>query len=290
MREQPLGSTDPHPSDARRHARRLAWACIGITLISVPLAFWVLGPGLPPGTESFQDDNQVWVNRVILAFVLPIYLGICAAFIYSFFAFRDRGRAAGDAVPVADDPRVQRWWIVASAAVVVFLWAFGTYEWIWAGVGSGGGQGPVPLVRPDGETLEVQVIGQQWHFTYRYPSYGGMESPELILPQDRQIEMHVTSLDVVHSFWAVELGAKADAVPGFDNILYLEPLDPGAFEIKCAELCGLWHGQMYATGRILSPSEFDDWASDHRRATAQITGFLPDYAHVYFPQPEYRGS
>ena len=108
----------------------------------------------------------------------------------------------------------------------------------------------MPLVRPERTDLEVQVIGQQWAFTYRYPSYGGMESPHLVLPEGQTIEMHVTSLDVIHSFWAVELGAKADAVPGFDNVLYLEPLEDGGFEIKCAELCGLWHGQMYDTGQI----------------------------------------
>ncbi len=272
------------------HARKLAYLCIAITLISAPIAFWLLGPALPPGTGSFQDDNQVWVNRVILALVLPIYFCVVAGFIYSFVAFRRRDEQQGDPRPVPDDPRTQRYWIVATAAVAVFLWAFGTYEWIWAGVGSGGGQGPVPLVRPERTDLEVQVIGQQWAFTYRYPSYGGMESPHLVLPEGQTIEMHVTSLDVIHSFWAVELGAKADAVPGFDNVLYLEPLEDGGFEIKCAELCGLWHGQMYDTGQILPAQEFDAWATKQQQDTADITKFLPDYAYTYLPDPQYRGS
>ena len=172
----------------------------------------------------------MWVNRVILALVLPIYFCVVAGFIYSFVAFRRRDEQQDDPAPVPDDPRTQRYWIVATAAVAVFLWAFGTYEWIWAGVGSGGGQGPVPLVRPERTDLEVQVIGQQWAFTYRYPSYGGMESPHLVLPEGQTIEMHVTSLDVIHSFWAVELGAKADAVPGFDNVL--DPRAPGGRRVR----------------------------------------------------------
>ncbi len=280
----------PAPVEGRNHAKRLALICAVLTLVSAPIGLFVLGPTLPPGTQTFQDDNQVWVNSVILAFVLPIFLCILAAFVYAFIAFRARSGTEGDAPPIAGNRRVQRWWIAGTAAIVVFLWAFGTYEWIWAGTGSGGGQGPVPLVQPDEQALEVQVIGQQWAFTYRYPSYGGFETPHMVLPDGQYVEIHVTSLDVIHSFWAIELGAKADAVPGFDNVLYLEPLEAGTFRIKCAELCGLWHGQMYDEGEIVSASEFDAWATQQQSDFADITRYLPAYAHTYQPDPTYRGG
>jgi cytochrome c oxidase subunit II len=284
-----LGSTQ---QDGRAtHARRLLYLCIGVVLVSAPIAYWIVGPRLPPGSASFQDDNQVFVDRVILTLVLPIYLCVVIAFLYSFMSFRRRsGDPGGDAAPIEGNRRAQRWWIAGSAAIVIFLWAFGTYEWIWAGVGSGGGQGPVPMVRPSGKSLEVQVIGQQWAFTYRYPDYGGFESPHLMLPAGTSIEVHVTSLDVIHSFWAVNLGAKADAVPGFDNVFFIEPLGTGAFEIKCAELCGLWHGQMYDTGEVVAPDRFESWATQQERDFADITKFLPPYAHTYDPKPENRGG
>jgi cytochrome c oxidase subunit II len=279
------------PGGHAPHARRLLYLCIGVTLVSAPIAYWILGPTLPPGSSSFQDDNQVFVDRVILTLVVPIFLCVVAAFLYSFISFRRRrGDTDGDADPIEGDRGAQRWWIAGSAAIVIFLWAFGTYEWIWAGVGSGGGQGPVPMVRPAEETLEVQVIGQQWEFTYRYPDFGGFETPHLVLPTDTSIEMHVTSLDVIHSFWAVNLGAKADAVPGFDNVLYIEPLETGSFEIKCAELCGLWHGQMYDTGEVVAADQFQSWATQQERDYADITKYLPPYAYTYDPKPENRGG
>ena len=71
--------------------------------------------------------------------------------------------------------------------------------------------------------LPVQVIAQQWEFTYRYPTYGGVETAQLVLPVDRQIAFHVTSLDAIHSFWAYQLGVKADANPGVDNVAYVKP-------------------------------------------------------------------
>ena len=131
---------------------------------------------------------------------------------------------------------------------MVFLAVFGTIE--LEGNGAGGGQGPNPISTPGKGThvLQVQVIAQQWKFAYRWPAYGGVETPHLELPADTTIEFHVTSLDVIHSFWAYQLGVKADANPGVDNVAYVTTKAPLNFEVHCAELCGVWHGYMYATG------------------------------------------
>ena len=78
------------------------------------------------------------------------------------------------------------------------------------------------------------MIGQQWAWTFRYPGYGGVETPELAIPAGRLVELHVTSLDVNHSFWAYQLGVKADAIPGSDNVAFVRARHPGTFEIRCA--------------------------------------------------------
>ena len=41
-----------------------------------------------------------------------------------------------------------------------------------------------------------------------------------MLPVDTTIEFHVTSLDVIHSFWAYQLSVKADANPQQDNVAF----------------------------------------------------------------------
>ena len=81
---------------------------------------------------------------------------------------------------------------------------YGTVDLLGASKGAGGGQGPNPLSKPAdmANVLQIQVIGQQWLWTFRYPGYGGVETTQLELPVNRWIEFHVTSLDVVHSFWA----------------------------------------------------------------------------------------
>ena len=146
--------------------------------------------------------------------------------------------------------------------IVLFLATYGTIRLF--DEGSGGGQGADPVAKPSGSVLPVQVIAQQWAFTYRFPTFGGVETPHLELPVDRNVALHVTSLDVIHSFWAHDLGVKADANPGVDNVAYVRPTEVRSFSIRCAELCGLFHGHMFDTGEVVSDSTFLAWI--HRAA------------------------
>ena len=103
---------------------------------------------------------------------------------------------------------------------MLFLAGFGTYELVQPG-GAGGGEGSSPIWTPTSKTiLPIQVIGQQWKFTYRYPTFGGFETDQLVIPDDTTIAFNVTSLDVIHSFWAYQLGVKADANPDYNNVAY----------------------------------------------------------------------
>ena len=61
--------------------------------------------------------------------------------------------------------------------------------------------------------LPIQVIGQQWKFTYRYPTFGGFETNQLVVPDNTTLQFNVTSLDVIHSFWAYQLGGEGRRQP-----------------------------------------------------------------------------
>jgi cytochrome c oxidase subunit 2 len=125
-----------------------------------------------------------------------------------------------------------------------------------------------------------------------------MESNQLVLPANRVIALHVTSLDVVHSFWAVELAVKADANPGVDNVAYVETKGPRIFHVRCAELCGLWHGYMFNNGRVVSQAQFNSWAAQERLLYASIKPYVnrpPDkggapFSRTYLPEPARRAG
>ena len=134
------------------------------------------------------------------------------------------------------------------------------------------------------KVLPIQVIAQQWEFTYRYPTFGGFETSGLVIPAHTTIAFHVTSLDVIHSFWAYQLEVKADANPDYDNVAYTETTGQlGQFTVRCSELCGLWHGAMYDTGRVVSIPAFMSWATSTEKALAPATKLLPPFAWTYTP-------
>ena len=77
-----------------------------------------------------------------------------------------------------------------------------------------------------------------------------------MLPVNEPVQFNVTSLDVIHSFWAYQLGVKADANPGVNNIAFTTAKQLGVVTVRCAELCGLWHGAMFNYGHVVSVSAF----------------------------------
>jgi cytochrome c oxidase subunit 2 len=280
--------TEPH------HLRRVVVIWLIASLIITPLICFLLAPALPPGAGSVEASGQGTDNTVLFALSTPVALAVLVYFAYVLVVFRERDPAAMLEGPaVRGHAGIQLWWIVVTAAIVLSLAAYGSVRLL--ADGAGGGQGPNPIAKPNapagsGGPLQVQVIAQQWRFTYRWPAYGGVETPSLELPTNRLIVFHVTSLDVIHSFWAYQLGVKADANPGLDNIAYVTTKGPMNFDIHCAELCGVWHGYMFDTGHVVSSADFATWIAQQARRFAPATRSLPPYSKTYFPEPQRRAG
>lgn len=271
------------------HMRRIVIAWLVLSAIATPIVAFVIGPNLAPWEGSGASAGQVFDNQILLAIVTPVAAFMIVYFGYSLRTFRQGGEEAAEGVAIRGDSRVQTWWLVITTTIVLFLAIFGTAE--LADAGSGGGQGPDPVYgSTKGTALPVQVIGQQWEFTYRFPSFGGFETPHLELPVGREIEFNVTSLDVIHSFWAPQLGVKADANPGVNNIAFVRPEEEQDFEIRCSELCGLWHGYMFDTGKVVSNTAFLAWIHRQQKVFGAVSKRLPNYQTHYFPEPERRGG
>ncbi|MHB1809350.1 MAG: cytochrome c oxidase subunit II [Solirubrobacteraceae bacterium] len=273
--------------------RRIALVGLVLSAIAVPLFVVFVGPLLPPGAASDAAHGQQQDNTVMVAIVIPIVIYLLLYFGYALRAFRDTGEGdAADGVPLRGSSAITVTWIAVTFVIVLFLATWGAYELIPGETGAGGGQGPTPLAAatPEGasKALVVQVIGQQWAWTYRYPSYGGLETTELVLPVNRLVRFNVTSIDVIHSYWANQLGVKADANPGVNNVAFVKPVELGSSTIRCAELCGLWHGHMISPLHVVSKEKFATWIADQERAYEPVHKYLPKYSLTYAPSPTYR--
>jgi cytochrome c oxidase subunit II len=270
------------------HWRRFATIWIVSSVIATPLVAVLLGPNLPPGQGSSQASGHVVDNTVLLAMATPVLLLVVTYLLYAIVNFRQPRGAALEGPAVRGDARLQTTWIVITSLLVLSLATYGTVRLELDGAGSGGG--PSPVAVPAGPKLPVQVIAQQWEFTYRYPTYGGVETPHLVLPEKQMVELHVTSLDVIHSFWAYQLGVKADANPNVDNVVFVKPKKPETFEVRCAELCGIWHGQMFDHGYVVGRAAFATWIAEQQKKYAAATKVLPPYSKTYLPEPTRRAE
>jgi cytochrome c oxidase subunit 2 len=261
----------------------LIW--IVLALVADLLIWFLWYPHLPPGRQTLSAQHQQFDIAVLGLAAAPVMLFVWTYFGYTLVNWRHRDGDDEDGPPLFGHTGIQATWIAATSVVVLAAFVFGTVELI-VPAGAGAGEGPNPVWKPSGSNyLQVQVIGQQWQFTYRYPQFGGMESTQLLLPNNRAVAFHVTSLDVIHSFWAYQLGVKADANPGVDNVAYTTPKHTGGFTVRCNELCGIWHGAMFNSGRVVTTAAFLAWATRTQSVERRqgVLAALPPYALSYDP-------
>ena len=285
------------PPAGPRHGRRLVLMWLILSLAAGLLIWFAWKPHLPPGDMSDAARHQQFDIAVLAVSAAPVIIFALLYFAYALVVWRVRSGddADRDGEPIYGHTKVQVSWILGTTVIVMWLFVFGTVELV-VPAGAGAGEGPSPIWKlagtqsatwtPGGNTmLDVQVIGQQWAWTYRYPQFGGMESSELMLPVNTPVTFHVTSLDVIHSFWAYQLGVKADANPQVDNVAYVTAKTLGSVTVRCNELCGIWHGAMYNYGHVVPQADFQSWARGVQ-AKEQANGVLadlPPYALTYDP-------
>jgi cytochrome c oxidase subunit II len=249
---------------------------------------------MPPGQASDAAADESGIIKLLAMIAWPVFSAVLAALFFTLVINRTAPPVGEvSAETLRGNTRVQTIWIAATLVVVLSLAVYGTVALAQEQPGDGISTVSAALPAPtsDSQPLEIQVIAQQWWFTYRYPTYGGIETAQLVLPANQKIQFHITSLDVVHSFWFYALGVKADAVPLNDNIFTVTPTQIGTFRVQCAELCGLWHGNMAEnTAMVVSPSDFAAWIQQEQTLDAPIMKYLPPYSHTYEPQPQIYGS
>ncbi len=156
------------------------------------------------------------------------------------------------------------------------------------------------------DATEIEVIGQQWQWSYRLPGKDGklgtsdvrtsartirwgwirttppgqddvvIESDDLHLPVGKPVKVLLRSIDVLHDFYVPEFRAKMDMIPASVTYYWFTPTRTGTFEVLCAELCGVAHSQM--RGKVIVDAEerlsglageAEDIRADRRRERGQ---------------------
>lgn len=110
------------------------------------------------------------------------------------------------------------------------------------------------------DAITVDVTGAQWVWSFYYPAQN-IHTHTLELPTGQPVDFKVTSVDVNHSFWPVQLGIKVDANRLVTTTAEARPTVVGHIDIRCAELCGLNHAFMETGGAVVTKSDFNTWVN-----------------------------
>lgn len=245
--------TEAPPSAPQRkpnpHLRPVAaiWAVLTVLLVLFGLFVPAHLMGAPASNDMIDIENTMTIFSVAAA---PVAAIVWAIALYSVFRWRHRGDGPPekDGAPIRTSFTVISVWAVVSSLLCLFLFIWGEAELSSEQASAATGNG-----------LVIDVTGQQWFWTFTYPGDGGYTSNVLYLPVNQPVTFKVTSDDVVHGFWIVQLGTKVDANPGEITTASVTPDKEGTYVVRCAELCGIYHSYMDAQVRVVSAADFQAW-------------------------------
>ena len=226
-------------------------------LLTVVISVVMLIPdwnGVQASAEADDIDTLLDVMIVLSSFVFAIVLVMLG---YCLIKFRAKPGDESDGKPVHGNTKLEIAWTVIPTIIVLFGAA---YSWIVLD----------DIEAKADDRMPVNVTAQQFKWTFEYPDEG-VTSDEFHVPVDRQLELHLTALDVLHSFWVQEWRLKRDLVPiaegnptDVDNEMVVTPTEEGTFQVICTELCGLGHSTMRAHVVVESEEDFRQWISEQQ--------------------------
>jgi cytochrome c oxidase subunit 2 len=207
------------------------------------------------GTEASAqaDDIDTLLNVMIIlsSFVFAIVLVMLG---YCVWKYRAKPGDESDGEPIHGNTKLEITWTVIPTVIVLFG---AIYSWIVLS----------DIESEASDSLHINVTAQQYEWTFNYPQSNGkvVSSKKLVVPVDKQLDITLTALDVLHSFWVPEWRIKRDAVPkgpggnDVDDDVVVTPDRLGTYNVVCTELCGYGHATMRALVRVVPQEEFDKW-------------------------------
>lgn len=203
--------------------------------------------GAPASETMATTINMMKVFTWVSAPIAGLVGALAATTLLSKLHFGDAPPEEADH-EIRNSPRIVSAWIVVSAILCLFavVWGMVVLQ-----------KDDAALLNP--QSMNVNVVGQQWVWNFDYVDSGKVRSSDLYLPVNKPVVFHVTSKDVIHSFWIVQMGIKIDANPGYVTETSVTPNKVGVFDVRCAELCGLLHAYMQTKVHVVSQADYDAW-------------------------------
>jgi len=231
-------------------------------------------------------DITFWVTGIV-------FIALNGFLVWVIIQYRHR---KGQKAHYEPESKKLEWWltIVTSLGVVAML-APGLVVW-------------ARIIEVPRDAAVVEVVGQQWHWSFRFPGEDGefgevdialmttenpfgmkpddpagrddvlIANPELHLPVNQSYKFVLRSKDVLHNFTVPQFRVKMDLIPGMTPYEWLTPTVEGRYEILCEELCGIAHFAMRGAVVVEQRDAFNEWLAGYPTYAEVLARPAPDLA------------
>lgn len=252
-------------------------AVVLILLVLGSLLFHVLSPWTftPLASNWSQIDDTVDITLWVTGFVF-----VAVNLFMAYAVIKYRAKKGQRAVYDPENAKLETWLTVLTSVGVAAMLAPGLFVW-------------AKFVNVPDDAIEVEAVGQQWHWSYRLPGADGqfgnvdgrlisgtnpfgmdpddplgqddilVRNPELHLPINVPVRLNLRSKDVLHNFTVAQFRVKMDLVPGMVSYMWFTPEKTGTYEVLCEELCGVAHYAMRGAVVVEEQGAFDTWAASY---------------------------
>lgn len=243
-------------------------------------------------------------HTIIITFWITgaIFVAVVGFMAYCVFRFRHKEGEERRAAYEPENKRLEGWLTVGTAVGIVAMLAPGLIVWH-------------QFVTVPAEASEIEVMGQQWRWSYRLPGKDGklgtadvqkisadnplglnpddpngqddvvIDSGDLHLQTGKPVKVLLRSIDVLHNFYVAEFRAKMDMIPGSVTYFWFTPTTTGTYDVLCAELCGVAHAQM--RGKVVVEDEvaYQAWLRE-QQTFAELSGRSKAMKAAYRSDPK----
>lgn len=196
----------------------------------------------PTGMEAREIGLLLWVSAGVALFVTLLVSGLLLLSLYGPASVHRR---------IASERAIMAGGIIFPAVVLSLLLFYGLVV-MQAGISRSA----------NADAPSVTIVAKQWwwHVVYELPDGTSIASAnELRLPVGRRVALRLETDDVIHSFWAPQLGGKLDMIPGRSNVLTVQAELAGISRAQCAEYCGGAHALMSMHVVAMEAADYDAW-------------------------------
>jgi len=242
-----------------RNIRSRRGALATVVAVTLLVLSACVGGGYPnstflPTTENNRDVTALW--NLMMFWGTIVFVVVEAILIFTIVKYRRRP-GGPEPTHVHGNTLMEITWTLAPALILVLI-AVPTVRTIFRT------QAQAPA-----NALQIEVIGHQWWWEFRYPEYGFTTANEIYMPAGRPVNFALRTVDVLHSFWIPALAGKRDLINNKTNYLWFTPDSTGeaAFNGSCNEYCGASHANMKFRVFTVAAGDFETWAR-HQSANA----------------------